>query len=1356
MKNPLLFLLLLIFSFKCYAQPGKLFTVDKELSNSIINSIYQDKRGYIWIATEDGLNCYDGAKFSVFRHAENDKRTLPDDNVKILFEDNHDHFLVGTIRGLSLYDPATDCFLEIPLKDVNGEIIKAHITMIIERKNGELLISTSGSGIYSLSFDGTNPRIVRWNKKVPSNFINSIYEDADENLWMATPRKGLYCIYKNGSIKQFESTDVLWNGVTSFCLDSSKNLYIGTVQGLYKYLKESKTFVSIPYELNSKLPITFLYSIGRDDIYVGTSGYGVKRYNVRTKCFYDEKFNVSNPDFFKTDVHSLFKDHAGNLWIGINTKGVMLLPAMTSNFKYFGYKSTNGIGVGNITSLCQDSNNVLWLGTFYDGIYGISSDNKVQKHFKHNNSINSVPIGIVSMYEDSEKNIWLGSDMAGMAKIDIKTGNCTYIALKDHKEQVQRISAFAEDKSKRLWIGTMGWGLFFRDLKSGKTIQYGTPAAETKHILNKNALHNRWITCLLYTKSNRLYIGTVDGLGCLDLKTMSFVSAYKKNRLFAKKLVNVLYEDDKGTIWVGTSDCLISLNEKDGRTRTYTVSDGLPNNVICAIEGDDNNNLWISTNYGISCFNIEKGTFVNYNYDDGLQGNEFNKRASARDKNNNLIFGGINGITYFSPDRITPSCKKTVVKIVDFYLNNKAVKKGTESGGREILRVDKNGSESYHLSYKDNSFTIEFSAMEFYNPERITYMYSLNNKKWIILRPGINKVSFSDLPPGTYHFKVKSKNYITYSDEAEIVIIISSAWYASNLAILIYIIVSLGLIYYIYVQIRHRYRIRQQILKHLHAEEINEAKLQFFINISHEIRTPMSLIISPLAKLIKSDPDIDRQRQYSIISQNSERILRLVNQLMDIRKIDKGQMKLIFRETNIVSFTSDLCKTFEQQFEIKNIKLNFECKHDEIRAWIDPVNFDKVIINLLSNAFKFTPKEGHVTVTLDAKKNDENKMSATSYIEIIVADDGKGIEEKELKNIFERFYQIRNSESVSSVGTGIGLHLTRSLVTLHHGTICAENNKDGKGCRFIIRIPLGKEHLSSEDLVDDNFTLENVSHDTTAFLENPVISEEIFSIASKTMHYILVVEDDDEIRKYICRELKDDFSVAECSNGDEALSMILKKVPDLVISDVMMPGMDGFTLCRKIKQNININYIPVILLTAKSSDEDTKAGLEEGADAYIVKPFNVELLRYTVKNLIKNREKLRKIFSGAQLQEDKLDKIEAKSPDDRLMDRIMRVINANISNADLTVDMVAEKVGISRGHLHRKLKELTNQTTSDFIRNIRLKQAATLLSEKRYSIAEIASLTGFANTNYFATLFKEAYGVTPTAYMENALKISHK
>lgn len=1341
---------------KCYGQKGKLFTADKELSSSMINSIYQDKEGIIWIATEDGLNRYDGAKFTVYKNNPGNENSLVNNYTRILFEDSKGRFFVGTLNGLQIYNRATGNFTTIPRIFDTKSSMGINVSTIIERRDGKILIGTSGHSLFSLETSGDDMIAKQTDNKAFGNHIHNIYEDKKGNLWVITEDRGIQCMDISGRLKSYlHEKDI--NRFSNICEDIDNNIYVGSLtKGLFRYDRKADKFIPIPYPDNPALPVKYLYPATPDEIYIGTDGNGMKVYNIHTKKIEDANLNITSLNLERAKVHSILKDRQNNIWLGLFQKGVVISPPQTNQFKYIGHKSPmhNLIGSCCIMSVFEDRNKTLWVGTDNDGLYAINPDGIRQAHFVPSGSSHSIPPTIMSLYEDSENNFWVGSYRNGIAKLDRKTSRCTYLPLPNSMNKPpQDIYCMVEDKYKQLWIGAMGAGLYITNLRTGEIKSCPMTQSGLDYTTQKNVLHNAWINCLLYSRDDKLYIGTYDGLGCLDIPTMNFVSTYGTNRLLDGLVIYALYEAPEGDIWIGTSQGLKHLNPQTREIREYTMEDGLPSNSISGIKAGPDGNLWISTNFGISHFNPGTCTFVNFYAGDGLQGNEFSKGAACKTSQGRIIFGGTNGITSFNPQEITSPNKKPEIRISDFYIHDKAVRVGMKSGRYDIVTTAVMEADRFHLSHKDNSFSIEFSAMEFYNPERISYVYSFNSDSWINLQPGTNRVSFSDLSPGTYHFQVKAQDYNSYSEVKDITILISPPWYTSWWAETLYFLIIGSIVIFIIAQIRHRYRVRQAMMEHLHAEQLNEAKLQFFINVSHEIRTPMSLIISPLQKLMATDPDKEHQRSYGTIYRNAQRILQLVNQLMDIRKIDKGQMQLKFQETDIVAFIQDLCYTFEYQATTKHVQFDFHPDMKELQAWIDPKNFDKIILNILSNAFKFTPEEGNIQVYLRTGEDAEAvPPELRRYFEITIRDSGIGIDEQEMGRIFDRFYQIRNSLNNSNVGTGIGLHLTRSLVELHHGTITVRNNDaPAPGCSFILRLPLGGAHLTPEE-IEDKPAVVTPLHLTTA-LPYPVeaTEEAADKTCTRTKRRLLVVEDDEEIRRYLCHELGADFHMQECPNGKEALALVLKNAPDLIISDIMMPGMDGITLCRKIKQNIHVNHIPIVLLTAKSREEDTLEGLSIGADAYIVKPFSIELLRQTVINLIKGRELLKNNFRGSQVQEKRVQKLEVESPDERLLNRVMKVINDNISNPDLNVEMIAESVGISRVHLHRKLKELTNQSTRDLIRNIRLKQAASLLASKRRNINEVATLTGFTNVAYFSTAFKELYGMTPTEYMEQNL-----
>ncbi|MBT1695540.1 response regulator [Fulvivirgaceae bacterium PWU4] len=1349
-KGPIVILLLFAF-FNGYPQPGKLFTVDSELSSSLVNDIYQDHNQIIWMATDNGLNRYDGSKFTVYKNDKNDSTSLLHNYVRLVSEDRKGRLFVGLVNGLQLYDHAFDRFQNIPLVLLDGNPFPAHITSILERKNGNILIGTTGHGIFVLKAHGGKLIAQQLAGPMPSYLIKTLYEDSRQNLWICTQDKGLFRVDRHNQLTQPGIAGDNGN-IFTLCEDAQGTLYAGSVTtGLYTYNENSNTF-SATLPAATRLPITKLSLTRAGRVLIGTEGRGLKVFDPEKQELSNGDFTISTIDLSRNKIHALCEDDAGNLWIGIFQKGVVLLPARTKRFQYYGHRSVQNdvIGSSNVTALYRDRLGMLWIGTDGDGVYGLDSAGIRKVHFKPSGDVGSVPATILDIYEDSDQNLWLGSYDNGICILNRVTGRCRYInqLLIPQGAQLPKVFEIAEDDEKHLWIATMGLGLYSLDLKTSEVRQYRAIGPGYRPDLD--VLHNDWINSVLVSsKDKKVYIGTADGLGCLDLKTGKFTSAFNgSSRILPGIIVHSLYEDPEGMLWMGTSEGLISYDKTDGSLMKLTMEDGLPSNVVAAVLNDTSDHLWISTNYGLSRIHKKTHSIVNYYQDDGLQGNEFSDAAYA--DTHELLFGGINGVTIFNPSQITDEEKKLEVRVTGFYIHNQAVKKGMKSGSRDIVDSAVMDAKVFELSQKDNSFTIEFSVMEFSNPDRITYMYSLQGgNEWIELPPGKNTVSFSDMSPGNYEFRVRAKDYGTYSEAKVISIIVHPFWYFSFWAKLVYGILALTIAYVIAQQIRQRKETKRKMQEHIHAKQLNEAKLQFFINIAHELRTPMTLILSPLKKLMTKDKDRDRQRSYTAMQRNSDRILHLVNQLMDVQRIDRGQMVLTFQETELVEFISDLCYAFDEQTRMKEIELTYTHDTTCLYAWVDPFNFDKVILNILANALKFTPIGGKIHVALSTCAEENAATGHQEYFQVDISDTGSGIREGELEKVFECFYQARNSHHSFSSGAGIGLHLTRSIVELHHGRIWAENNQNGQGCRFVLRVPLGHAHLNADEI-----KLQEAGRKPTHAFETPAISvvdTPAVKVKSKSPYRVLVVDDDADIRQYIQTEMAGDYHMATCKDGKEALAYVLQHAPDVVISDIKMPEMDGITLCQKIKQNVNINHIPVILLTAKMEEEYNIEGLGIGADGYILKPFNVEVLRKTVQNVIRTREILRNKFTGSQHQKDKVQDVVLASSNEKLLTRIMDAINKNISNPELNVEMLSREVGISRVHLHRKLKELTSQSTRDLIRNLRLQQAAKLLSEKHMNISEVAFSTGFINIGHFSNSFKDFYGVPPSQYMENHL-----
>ena len=855
-----------------------------------------------------------------------------------------------------------------------------------------------------------------------------------------------------------------------------------------------------------------------------------------------------------------------------------------------------------------------------------------------------------------------------------------------------------------------------------------------------NSITNDFVSQVhVSSDGQRVYAATTMGICCLDIASGSWTKVFTtpaadgrpmpSNCLNYGEPVRVVREYD-GFLWYGTNTGLFRYDLKTHQTRSFTTADGLSDNGIASIERDRQGKLWISTDHGLTLFDPDNGHSTTYFADDGLQSNEFSDGASQCSRNGTIILGGTGGVTWFKPEDIQQTKWEASVQLTAFTINGEPVNTATISGRYQVTDTTVNASTHFELGYHDNSFAIQLSTLTYENPEHIIYLYSINGEDWQALPAGHNEISFTHLPPGTYRFRVKAERNSVETPERSFTVVVHSPWYRSAWAYFFYALI-LGLFAWQFIAYRHhREQNRLRLQAHIHAEEMGEAKLRFFMNISHEIRTPMTLILTPLLSLIKNEENPDRKSVYETIRRNAERILHLINQMMDLRKIDKGQMQMHMSEQNLVGFINDIYTLFSHQAKSRQINFLFEHDCDSLPVWIDRSNFDKVVVNVISNAFKYTQAGGEIGIRLT-----HDDQHAT----IAVRDNGEKIPEDKLNKIFERFYQAESSSNDRNVGTGIGLDLTRSLVELHHGTIKAHNLE--QGCEFVITIPLGKDHLKPEEILTE---LETPQDALLSLVEEPepveddIMPEERQAVNGNS---IVIAEDDDEIRSYR------DYDVHSCVNGREALAETYRIHPCLVISDVMMPEMDGHALCSQLKANSSTNFIPVILLTARSREEDRLEGLETGADAYLVKPFNMDILKRTIQNLLNSRRLLKLKYERTDELEEQMEDIRLKSPDEKLLEKIMMCVRKNLTNSDLNIDMISEEVGISRVHLHRKMKELTGQTPHDFIRSIRLKKAAQLLAEKGMNVTEVMYACGFSNSASFSTIFRKYYGMSPRDYM---------
>lgn len=1313
------------------AQITKYLKGGNELSSNMVNFIMEDSEGVMWICTDGGLNLIDGAKSKALSEEENNAIRY-----EHVYEDSKGRKWICGSGRVSIYDKNSGKLKNIVCENTQGKAMVPSAKGTIEDKNGNVYIYTQGNGLFSLEETKGDMKFKQLVKKFPWIYIYAMEQDKNGLFWIATD-KGL--IRWDGKNATNVTENLTLRRMYCLCVDTNGNVWCGSdLGGLYCYNTHTKKGFSIAGLENT--PIISLISKRSDGLLAGSNGDGL--FEIKFKDNIVRNFNLpsTNLDAKKVNVHALFNDRNGNLWVGCYQKGIIVLRHEDDVFGYIGSRSMtqNWIGDGCVMSMAFDNSGTLWTGTDGDGLYYIR--NGVSQHIAPHT--NNMPKTIVALKPDNRGRLWIGSWIEGLWVMDIATQKMTPVQIPSRDKTPASVFSMTEDGAGRMWVATMGNGVFSVDMN---TLDVKAAPMEVNDGVNyskRNIIPNRWVNSICMGDNGILYIGTFNGLGAINTKTGNCLSTFGgKNQLLPDQtVVSLCY--DKGMLWVGTGKGLIRLNTKDNSIEQIGENGEIAGNSIQSIIKDAWGNIWICTNTGISSIDVKKGNIHNYFSGKGMYANEFSKNAITKNVNGMIYMGGTEGITFFAPSTLSAQHPKPMLRISALYINGKAVTPDTKIDGYSIMETDISHAESIKMPYDNRDFMLELSAVDFMEAESINFEYRIDEGEWTALPATNNSISFSSLSVGKHKIEVRSREWDTYSDVKELTVIIRAPWYASWWAWLLYLLIGAALVLSFIRYNREKRKADKAEMVMKQQEELSEARLQSFMNISHEIRTPMSLIISPLQRLMANDTDPKHQASYQLMNRNAQRIQQLVNQLLDVRKIDKGQMKLYFRQVEMVSYVKNLIDNMMELCEVKRIKLLFDCKEEELKAWIDPMNFDKIIYNLLSNAIKHSPEKSTITVSLATKE--DNKY------EIIVSDEGSGIPEDILSHVFDRFFQQHNATNNTVQGSGIGLNLTRSLTNMHHGEIAVANNIDAPGCHFTLTLPLGREHIKDDEI--DNLEEEIVENATTEEVIVPAVAPE-HEVAKrpKSSKRLLIVEDDDEICHYLKDELKNDFLITICNNGEEAIKQIRKHMPDIIISDVMMPVMDGMTLLKQIRQNTTMNELPFIMLTAKTRDEDNIEGLQAGADAYITKPFNIEILRRTAINLVHRHDQLRNIYNGSQTPTVEK-QVHVQSPDEKLMQRIMKVINDNISNPELGNDLITKEVGISRVHLYRKLKELTNLSLRDYIKNIRLTEAARLLSEQKHNISSIAQHTGFENVSYFTVVFKQKYGVSPSAYMESHSK----
>jgi len=1283
MKRIQLLTILLLLSLLAFSQTQHFYTSDQLSSNQITN-ICQDRTGYIWVGTEFGLNKYDGYRFTNYFHETDHPATISSNVISFLFLDSQGSLWVGTQKGLDRYDEANDQFIHVGLTGAKGV---PRINYIIQEDEHHLLIGTAGYGLFRLDIRDDSSQMLDGYAKGDTNYFSYIFIDEEGAFWKSGHGSSISRRDTKGRLEEFESP---YGTVTGFIGYEGGVLMI-CIHGMLFY-RDGVMHADFFDQgaLGGELLLRTAIRDRHGNLFIGTMGNGLCWIPKGERSLRKYEYASATFDLGSSNVWALYEDSQDNLWVGCQKRGLLLLPQNQPLFRTWKFADLHVTTGGSLTSVCLGDNGMTWCAVQNNGIIGLDASGRVVAH-------PASPEGTYLLYRDKQGGYWVGTN-GGVYAYDPLTGRAQRKVVFSNGH----INAMADDGRGTLFFSVFSEGFCSYNVKTGELRRFNMHQDDPQ----RGRLHNDWISQFFFDSKGKLWICTASGVNCYDPVEDHF-RPYGWEVVLDYNSVQTVYETSEHKILIGTNTGLYLYDNRKGDVVPFPGAEVLANKVVCGIVEDQSGDLWCSTAMGIWQYQREKGLFVNYLHGNGLGSREYVNGVAMHTPDGRIWFGISDGITSFTPTAIRDSHPAGgTIHLTGVYI------------GSNSVRMPQ--GDTFEFSYLDNTFTMEFSLLNYLNTENVIYEYRVNKTgEWASTMAGRNRIPFTHLQPGSYLLEVRAFDSGVYTEPQVYHIVIQAPWYRSSWAYLIYILfilVILGLLVWFYV------RRRQQ--------ELNEEKMKFLINATHDIRSPLTLIMSPLHKLLKRDLDSDVKSELKTIEHNAQRVQNLVNQILDIRKIDKQQMKLQCQETDMVQYVGNILKSYEYTAKERNMTFRYSPEVDQLKVWLDRTALDKVVDNLLSNAFKYTYDGGEIEVRVGEGANQ------TAFLQVI--DNGMGIR-GDLHKIFDRFYQGSTSRSLHIEGTGIGLNLCKMMVEMHHGTIEAANREGSQGSIFTVRLPLGNAHLTKEEIL----VPESQEQKTT-------------KVKPQSNYRMLVVDDDAEIGHYISQELGAFYHVTPVTSAREALRLLLgaeaDRQYDLVVSDVMMPEMDGFTFLRMIKTNMNLSHIPVVMLTSKSDVANRLEGLEKGADAFLAKPFDMDELHVVINNLISKNLRLKGKYSGSQQQKDKVEETKVKGNDELLMERIMKVVNKHLSDSDFNVETLTTEVGISRAQLHRKMKEMTGLPVSEFIRNIRLEQAVRLLEEQKINVTQVAYTVGFSNLAHFSTVFRKQFGVSPTEYMERKNK----
>jgi len=1313
--------------------------VSDGLSNNSVNTICKDRDGFMWFGTTTGLNRYDGYTFKIYQHAENDPGSLPDNYITDIVEMPDGRFWINTGRGYVLFDKERDCFIT----DVTGFMKNLESGGVPEQvfvdREGNTCLSVAGEGCYRYKEGGKRLFFSYVEHSLPEHGVTQIAECSDGllliyniGLLVCLDRATLAIKWKSDEIKKYIPA-----GKTiefSLFVDRDNCIWAYSLMGIWAYDCGTKSWRTDLTGIWSSRPDVIIHAVAQDiegRIWVGKDYDGIdvleKETGKVTSLVAHDDNGRSLPH---NTIYDLYADRDGIMWVGTYKKGVSYYSESIFKFNMYEW--------GDITCIEQADENRLWLGTNDHGILLWNrSTGKAEPFWR--DAEGQLPNPVVSMLKSKDGKLWVGTFNGGLYCMDGSR-------VRSYKEGAgnalasNNVWALVEDDKGRIWIASLGGGLQCLEPLSGTFETYTS---------NNSALLENNVTSLCWVDNNTLFFGTANqGVGMMDMRTREIkkIQGQSGNVKLSNDAVNHVYKDSRGLVWIATRE---GLNVYD--TRRHMFLDLSPvaeakGNFIAAITEDQERNMWVSTSRKVIRVTVAsdgKGGYLfdsrAYNSEDGLQNCDFNQRSIKTLHNGIIAIGGLYGVNVFAPDHIRYNKMLPNVMFTGLSLFDEAVKVGQSYGGRVLIKKELNDVENVEFDYKQNIFSVSFASDNYNLPEKTQYMYKLEgfNNDWLTLPLGVHNVTFTNLAPGKYVLRVKAINSDGYVGikEATLGIVVNPPFWMSWWAYLLY---TVGLVIVLFLA-RYRMLKREREKFHLQQienevaknEEINNMKFRFFTNVSHELRTPLTLIISPLEGMLKETIDELQSTRLQLMYRNAQRLLHLVNQLLDFRKGEMSTHQLSLSEGDIISYVHSVCNSFLLMADKKHIQFSFFSGIDTFSMAFDADKVGKIVMNLLSNAFKFTPEGGRVTVMI------EHVAGTPDILEIKIADTGIGISDVDKEHIFERFYQADHKGVEETTGNGIGLSLVRDFVTLHEGEVKVFDNI-GMGSVFVIQFPV--KHVETQVQLPEETGM-SVGDEEDREMKEEVREE----TGRKDSPLLLVVDDNEDFRIFMRYSLELQYRVKLAVNGNEAWEMMQEELPDLVISDVMMPQMDGNELCRLIKQDKRTAHIPVILLTARQNTEAKLEGLQTGADDYVTKPFNMTILVLRIRKLIE-LSRYHRVTQG--MIDPAPSEIVITSLDEKLIEKAIKYVEDNMSRTELSVEELSRELGMSRVHLYKKLLQITGKTPIEFIRVIRLKRAAQLLRESQLHVSEVAFEVGFNNPKYFSRYFKDEFGVLPSVYQE--------